>query len=67
MVLQNINVTHPCQNSEAGPSKQELAPVAPFNRAEEEARMGQFELEEGFDTVKVSFAGEDGNLSFGMD
>ena len=66
MVLQNINVTHPCQSEEAGTSAQELAPVAPFDRAQEEARMGQFELEEGFDTVKVSHADEDGNLNFGM-
>ena len=56
MVLQTINVTHPCQSSEAGPSRQELAPVQPFDRSQEEARMGAFELEEGFDTLKVSFA-----------
>ena len=56
MVLQNINVTHPCQSSGAAPSSQELAPVQPFDRAQEMNRMGVFELEEGFDTLKVSFA-----------
>ena len=55
MVLQNINVTHPCQSSEAGPSRQELAPVQPFDRAQEEKRMGNFYLEANYHALTRAF------------
>ena len=57
MVIQNIDVKHPCP-AESDVPRQELANVPPFDRAAEEARMGNFELEDAFKNV-LAVLGED--------
>ena len=57
MVLQNIHVRHPCPEESQEQAK-ELAFVKEFNRAEEEQRMGGFDLEEAFSNV-LTMLGDD--------
>lgn len=63
MVLQNIDVRHPCQ-AESNAPKESLTAVEPFNRAAEEQKMGNFVLEEALESV-LAVLGED--CSYNLD
>ena len=56
-ILANIMVEHPCQDATAKPTAPKLRHVTPLDRAEEENRRGNFNLEEGYMSVLPSYAG----------
>ena len=62
MVLQNIHVRHPCP-AESNEQAKELDPVAPFDRAQEEQRMGNFQLEDAFANV-LTMLGDDCDYNY---
>ena len=63
-VLNNIVVSNPCRDVAQQPMMASRAQIQPYNRAEEEAKMGSFNLEEGINMMLVGL-GE--NCEFNYD
>lgn len=52
-VLATIVVENPCRENAQMPQSVPRTQLRPYNRAEEEEKMGNFNLEEGVDTVLI--------------
>ena len=52
-VLNNIVVSNPCKDVAHQPMSAARADIQPYNRAEQEAKMGNFNLEEGINNMLI--------------
>ena len=63
-VLANIMVENPCRENSQMPQSMPRSQLRPYNRAEEEERMGNFNLEEGVDNMLIGLGD---NCEFNLD
>lgn len=57
-VLNNIAVTNPCREIGNVPTQVNRAQLRPYNRAEEESKMGTFQLETGVNGLLVALGND---------